>query len=616
MRVSNPVGPTPRSALTHTWGEVAHHDGSQLYVSHPYPQIGDHVRVRVRVQSCLEVRAVHLRCTPDGDQQFVACRLETTAESQGWWAADLVMTNQELRYRFVLATSQGGLWVTATGIHAHEVPDAGDFRLTTDPAPPAWAAAAVFYEVFLDRFARGDRTEGVPVPDWAVAADWDDPVMHLRPEGVRQLYGGDLWGVTEHLDHLTELGVTALYLTPFFPAGSNHRYDATSFDRVDPLLGGDPALRQLITRAGEHDIRVIGDLTLNHTGAGHDWFRRACDEPSSTEAGFYLFQEHPHSYETFAGVSSLPKLDHRDPELRSRLFEGGGSVAARYLREFGLAGWRIDVAQSAGHCGASNRTLDTARSIRATLAADGQDGFVVAEHMFDASQTLAGDAWHGAMAYAAFTRPVWSWLGGGDIDRHWGVPTSHARYTGKDMAATMDSFNALIPWRSRIHSLNLLDSHDTPRLRSIVGAGLFAVATGLLLTMPGIPMLFAGDEIGTEGANLEDGRRPFRWDRSTWDLTTYQWHRRLLALHTDHPAFTVGGFRWLHTGRDVVVYERSCPTETIIVQASRADHDPIFCPEGARDLLGEHHLPDSGGHLPHAGPAFGVWVTTATTPTI
>lgn len=586
----------------------AHHDGSELYVSPLYPRLGQPVSLWVRVDPGLAATAVHLRSTVDGDQHFSACLPASDRSPAGsWWAVTTMMRNTRLRYRFLIDAPRGGMTLNGVGLHDREVTDVHDFCLTVDPPPPAWARDAVFYEIFLDRFARSTiRTgAGETAPEWAVLADWDDDVRHGTADGVRQLYGGDLRGVSEHLDHLEELGVTAVYLTPFFPATSNHRYDASTFGHVDPLLGGDEALVELTAAAHRRGVRIVGDLTLNHTGSTHEWFVDATADPDSPQARFYLFDEHPSHYETFAGVPSMPKLDHRSAELRARLFEGSTSVVHRYLEEFGLDGWRIDVAQSSGHCGASDRTLETARATMRTARAATRDAYVVAEHQFDASEALQGDAWHGAMAYGAFTRPVWSWLAETDIDRHWGVPAGHPPYTGVGMAAAMDQFTALIPWRSRTHSLNLLDSHDTPRLLSVTGPSRYRLAVGMLLTFPGIPMLFAGDEIGTHGVDLEDARQPFRWARETWDQELFDWHRRLIRLRRSHQALVTGGFRWLHVGDDVVVYERADREQTLIVQVSRRDHPPVVSPVPAVDLLDDRHL--SAGQTLPAEEGFGVW---------
>ncbi|WP_139142559.1 glycoside hydrolase family 13 protein [Humibacillus sp. DSM 29435] len=596
--------PQPRSFPLVT----AHHDGSRRYVSDPYPRVGDAITLRVHVAAELGATRVALRSTPDGDQHFEACAQEPGSH---WWSVAVPMVNTQLGYRFLIDTSTGALTLNATGLHAREVTDAHDFRVSTDPAPPEWTRRAVFYEIFLDRFAKGEAATpaGEPLPGWAILTEWDEPVAHGTPNGVRQLYGGDLPGVEQHLGYLHDLGVTTIYLTPFFPAGSNHRYDASSFDVVDPLLGGDEALKRLTNAAHAKHMMVIGDLTLNHTGENHAWFRNATADATSPEAGFYLFSHHPVRYECFGGVRSMPKLDHRSDILRRRLFEGAGSVVDRYLTSFGLDGWRIDVAQSAGYSGPSNRTLTTAAQTVATAQAARPEAYVVAEHQFDASSALAGNAWHGTMAYAAFTRPLWSWLAETDIDRHWGAPGGHRPYTGSEMAHVIDDFNGLIPWRSRIHSLLLLDSHDTPRLLSIIGRDRYLVALGLLMTMPGIPMIFAGDEIGTTGANLEEGRQPFRWDPVTWDHDLRRRHQELIHLRRTLPALYEGGFRWLHTSDDVVIFERATAEQVVIVQAARRSHAPIPCPIAAIGLLGSDDL-TAGANFPATGPALQLWSTT------
>src|SRR5699024_1567863 len=136
---------------------------------------------------------------------------------------------------------------------------------------------------------RSPAAEDRPVPDWAVPARWGDPPLHRGPRTPLQLYGGDLDGILAHLDHISGLGADTLYLTPAFPAASNHRYNASTFDRVDPLLGGDEAYRRLVDGVHQRRMRILGDLTSNHTGDTHEWFRRASRDHRSVEHSFYYF---------------------------------------------------------------------------------------------------------------------------------------------------------------------------------------------------------------------------------------------------------------------------------------------------------------------------------------
>jgi alpha-glucosidase len=594
--------PNVRSITT----ALAHHDGSPLYVSDPSPSLGDQVQLFIRTSAASRTRGVHVRATPDGEPTFIEAQLDRTDADETWWRVSLPVTNTEMAYRFLLDTPHGGRWLNGQGLHCRDVTDVADYRLSTYAPPPVWADGSVVYQIFPDRFARSKQHPAPDPPQWAIPSGWDEPVSYGTPAGVRQSYGGTLWGIAEKLDHIQGLGADAIYLTPFFPARSNHRYDAADFSHVDPLLGGDAALRELTAQADRRRLRVIGDITLNHSGNRHPWFLQGQADPSSAEAAFYFFEEDRTRYASFGGVPTLPKLDHRSPELRRRLYDGPDSVIARYLHEYGLAGWRVDVAQSAGRHGGTNFNAEMARLTRATMAAAKPDTLLLAEHQHDASSSLRGDGWHGTMAYAGFTRPVWAWLSNIPAEQFWGVPTPMPAYGGQDMSAVMADFAATIPWRAVTHNLTLLDSHDTPRFRSIAGRERQHLAAALMMTLPGLPMVFAGDEVGVEGVHNEDGRRPFPWDSSTWDHETYAIYRTLICLRHDHPALRSGGLRWLHTDTDVVVYERALPDQTLLIKVSRSAHEPVLAPVRGESLAGGPNL-SPGAPMPSEGPAFHIW---------
>jgi alpha-glucosidase len=347
-----------------------------------------------------------------------------------------------------------------------------------------------------------------------------------------------------------------VYLTPFFPAGSTHRYDASSFERVDPLLGGDAGLRTLTEAAHARGIRVLGDLTLNHTGVTHEWFEH--------ERDFYFFDESlPHGYATWLGVPSLPKLDWRSPGLHARM----GSVIRKWL-DAGLDGWRIDVANMTGRYRDIDRNHDVARWTRETA----NGALVVAEHGHDFRSDLDGTGWHGVMNYAGFLRPVWWWLrdDATDEDVFTSAPSPH--YDAEELVAVMRRFRSGVPWDAVLNSWTLLDSHDTPRFRHVVGGDpdLVHVGVGLQMTTPGVPMIFQGDELGLGGAWGEDARRPMPWDRpETWDATTLARYRTLASLRRSRPALQRGGIRYAHVSGDTVAYLRETREETLLCVASR-----------------------------------------------
>jgi alpha-glucosidase len=448
----------------------------------------------------------------------------------------------------------------------------------------------VFYEIFPDRFAR-DESQPLSLPAWAVPADWDAPVIADKTVQSRQVYGGNLAGIERRLDYLAALGVNALYLTPFFPAGSAHRYDAASFDHVDPVLGGDSALVQLVATMHARGMRIIGDLTTNHTGDLHDWHQAARADAGAAEAGFYYWQSHPDEYSSWLGVRSLPKLNHGSAELSRRMIEGPESVVGRWLRPpYSLDGWRIDVANMTGRHADDDFTTRVARGIRSTIAQVNPEALLIAEHAHDASDDLAGDGWHGTMNYAGLLRPVWAWLGEQPARRNFlGVPARVPSWSGHEAVRTMRLFHSSVPWAVASHNFNLIGSHDTARIRTVTGdPHRVEAAAGLLFTMVGLPMVFAGDELGLEGEDPEDARRPMPWHRQeSWHTPTLNAYRSLGALRRSSTALRTGGLRWAHVGEDSVGFVRESAQEKLFVMVSRSAHAPVSLDAVGLGLDGE-----------------------------
>lgn len=592
-----------------------HHDGSETHVPNPHPALGDTASVLLRVPRGSSTTRAWVRVVMDGEPELVEATVDRTEDHATWFRADLRVANPVVGYRWLL---DGGpvdyRWLNGAGIFAHDVPDAADFRLSTFEPPPAWATGTM-YQVFPDRFA---SSQDRPTPSWALPAHWDDPVIGEGPDTPRQLFGGDLDGVTAHLDHLASLGVGTIYLTPVFPAESNHRYNASSFGRVDPLLGGDEALARLAGAAHARGMRLMGDLTTNHCGHTHEWFRAAQADPASPEAGFFFFTDHPHAYDAWWGLPDFPIFDHRSPELRRRLYDGPDSVVARFLGPHAFDAWRIDVANMTGIHGGVDVAHEVATTIRRTMRATVAESFLQAESNHDASRSLLGDGYQGTMNYAAFTRPLWQWL----------VPPQprpypHGKYPalpnlpGRNVVAAMRALSGVTPWQATLHAMNLIGSHDTHRVASLLGdPGLVDVAFGLLAAYPGVPMIYQGDELGLEAWGPEHARLPMPWDRpERWDQRRLALTRDVFTLRAGSSALRRGGLRWLSVEDDSLTFVRESPAEAILVHAARAGHVPVRLPAdvvaadlpalfGAGDL---HADADGAVTLPGDGPSFGMW---------
>src|SRR5262249_8247473 len=226
----------------------APHRGPHPHLGGRPAATGEHAGARGRVPRGAAVDKVALRCVVNGDPIGVPAEIDEETETDVWWRATVPVQNPEVRYRFLLT---GGAtdytWVNGTGLVQGDVADANDFVVSVDPGGPDWHLRSVVYEIFPDRFASSGLD--VEPPAWAVPRPWDELPQGRSPQTSQEWFGGDLRGIEQHLDHVETLGANAIYMTPIFPAGSTHRYDASSFDRVDPLLGGDEALVSLVAAA-------------------------------------------------------------------------------------------------------------------------------------------------------------------------------------------------------------------------------------------------------------------------------------------------------------------------------------------------------------------------------
>lgn len=602
---------------------LPHHDGSEIYVQQGPYQLGSVITVRARVPRGYGETAVLLRFVQDAEPRTVRTVLAHSDEHDHWYEAQLPLHNPVTSYRFALVLPGDVYWLNARGVHDRGVTDENDFRITTAAPAPAWLHHAVVYQVFPDRFARSAAADERALPDWAEPASWDDePAAHGARTG-KQLYGGDLDGVIEHLDHIADLGVTTVYLTPIFPGRSAHRYDASTFDHVDPLLGGDDALARLSEALHSRGMRIMGDITTNHTGAGHEWFHRARTDESCAERDFYYWIDGGPGYASWLGHSNLPKLNFASPELGPRLIDGPRSVIGRWLQApWSLDGWRVDVANMTGRYAAEDHNEDVGRRLRATLAEVNQDAALISEHFHDARGDLSGETWHGNMNYTAFSNPVWTWLAAPDNGiRYMGVEgLAMPRRTGAQMVAEMRDFDAAVPWQVLLNQWNMLGSHDTPRIRTVVGSReMQEVAAGLLFTYLGVPAMFAGDEVGLTGTTGEHSRVPMPWDSpDRRDDVIHERYRALARLRAEHRSLSEGSLRWVLAQDDAVGYVRETTDEALLVVVARAAwvgaELRLAVPGGAAATLygsADLMVTESDGVtsvvVPGDGPAVGVW---------
>jgi cyclomaltodextrinase len=424
---------------------------------------------------------------------------------------------------------------------------------------PDWVKHAVFYQIFPDRFARSPRTHhphGIDFKPWG------------SPPEEQGFQGGDLRGIVDRLDYLEQLGVTALYLTPVFSSASNHRYHTFDYFQVDPLLGGDEALRELLDAAHARGMRVVLDGVFNHASRGFWPFHHVLENGGNSPYidWFTIYDwplrpyasdaENPPNYAAWWGLPALPKLNTDNPGVRDYLFD-----VARHWLEFGIDGWRLDV---------PHEIDDDAfwQEFRRIVKGVNPDAYICGEIWGPAQRWLQGDQFDAVMNYL-FASPALCFFGAssirsGYVKPHFPVEPIDAETFG----ARIEHMLRLYAWEVNLVQLNLLDSHDMARALWIMGDDKLALRLCALfqMTMPGAPCIYYGDEVGLSAADDPFCRAAFPWhDASLRDEALLDFYRRATALRHRFEVLRTGTAEELHAKGQVYAFVRRLGEQAAVV---------------------------------------------------
>jgi neopullulanase len=453
---------------------------------------------------------------------------------------------------------------------------------------PAWVRDAVFYQVFPDRFAASAR-----VAKPGVLEPWD------APPTIHGYKGGDLLGLAERLDELADLGINAIYLNPIFTAASNHRYNAYDYFAVDPLLGGEQALRELLDAAHGRGIRIVLDGVFNHVGRGWWPFHHVLEAGGASPYREWFYLDHdvlegrerlraygddaPRGYRAWWGSPGLPKLRVDHPEVRAHLM----AVAEHWIR-FGIDGWRLDVPQDI-----EDPTFwpEFRRRVRAL----NPDAYLIGEIWEPAPEWVGGDRFDAVMNYP-LGMAILGFVGGAAIDR--AVIERQSNYSrelhaldGPGFAAALDRLARVYPPDLAAVQLNLIGSHDTPRAVTVMGgdAARLRLASILQLALPGAPSIYYGDELampGTADPGCRGAYPPAGAELSAEAAATRACVRAMVHARHRHAALRLGttavvaaGDRWL------VLSRQAGPARALVaVNAGDAPVSVTLHPDAAAGL--------------------------------
>ncbi|MFB9274233.1 alpha-glycosidase [Cohnella cellulosilytica] len=515
--------------------EAIYHRPKQNW-AYAYDNKTVHLRVRTKRGEADEA------CVIAGDKyawkqtrDVVPMKLLASDELFDYWEAEVVPPLRRLKYGFCFRSGDERLYMSEKGFSPVEP----DNYLTLfefpflNPAdvfvPPAWVKDAVFYQIFPERFANGDPS--------------------LNPEGTlpwggaptpTNFFGGDLQGVLERLDHLSALGVNAIYFNPLFEATTNHKYDTKDYLKVDPRFGTNEKLKELVDACHARGIRVMLDAVFNHSGKEFPPFVDVLEKGAeSPYAGWFHVRDFPlrvenrvPTYDTFGFEPIMPKLNTENAEVKRYLLD----VARYWIEEVGIDGWRLDVANEVDHA--------FWRELRAVVKGLNPEAYILGEIWHDSISWLQGDQFDAVMNYPV-TEAALDFFARGKTG-----PAQFADVIGSQLAA--------YPRQAAEAAFNLLGSHDTPRLLTVCGGDERRVklATLFQLTYPGAACIYYGDEVGMAGGGDPDCRGCMVWETDKQNRELFAFFAAAIRLRQDHEALRSAGFRFLAADGGLLAYER------------------------------------------------------------
>ncbi len=505
--------------------EAVYHRPKQNW-AYAYDRKTMHIRLRTKRDDVKKVEILFGdKFTPWEKMQTKPMERFTHDTMFDYWQVEVIPPFRRLCYGFILSSGKQKVWMTENGFYKEapnmhlglfEFPFINPIDIYTTPD---WVKDAVFYQIFPERFANGD-----PSIDPENVQPWGG-----KPE-YHNIFGGDLQGVIDRLDYLTELGINAIYFTPVFEATTNHKYDTSDYMKVDPHFGTNDTLKKLVDECHKRGIRVLLDAVFNHSGKKFAPFVDVLENGKNSKyVDWFHVREWPlqtvdriPSYDTFAFEPHMPKLNTENPEVAAYLL----NVAKYWVEEIGIDGWRLDVANEVDH--------HFWREFRKVVKAVNPEAYILGEVFHDSIMWLQGDQFDAVMNYP-FQGTVLDFFANNKLD-------------GAAFAASLNGQTARYPKQANDVAFNLLDSHDTTRLLTLCknDKRRMKLAALFQLTFPGTPCIYYGDEVGLNGEFDPDCRKCMEWDESKQDRELFHFYQWLISLRKENGMLRTGGIRFLH----------------------------------------------------------------------
>lgn len=518
-----------------------------------YPSGKDSLNLRLRTAKGdrAEVK-VRYKDRYDWTGRFQEKAMEHFAEDSlfEWFECKVSLPRNRYRYYFEITDNKGTkLWLDERGLKdTEDNMEAAAFQYAyigeSDVYMESdWLQRSVAYQIFPDRFENGDKgNDPEGTQSWGV-----------KPT-TKSMFGGDLRGIINRLDHIKKLGADLIYMTPIFSSSSNHKYNTMDYYSVDKSFGSMEDVRELIEKCHNLGMRIIFDAVFNHSGSDFFAFRDILENQTDSKyADWYHLEGFPVrtdkvNYYTFAdSIPSMPKFNISNPEVREYLL----GVGKYWVKEMGIDGWRLDVCDEVDH--------SFWKDFRKAVKSVKEDAVIIGEIMHEASSFLKGDELDSIMNYP---------FKGASVDFFAKRAIDAERFSGilaSSRALYMDHINRQM-W-------NLLGSHDTQRFLTEAGEdkGRLRLAAAFQFMYIGVPYIYYGDEIGMSGGKDPLCRGCMVWDEDRQDMDLLMFFRRLIAIRKENPELVKGDLKMEVAKDGLVAFSRRSKDERILAVFNNSD---------------------------------------------
>lgn len=429
---------------------------------------------------------------------------------------------------------------------------------------PDWYKEGIIYQIFVDRFCNGNDDGSInnPKKNSFIYGRWDDTPVYIKDYQGRTIrwdfYGGNIRGIIKKLDYIKSLGVNIINLSPIFKSSSCHKYDAGDYDIIDEMFGTEEDFKELCEKAKSKDIKIILDGVFSYTSSDSRYFNKAgnYDEigayqsPNSKYHNWYKFNRYPYGYECWWGIEGRPNINVMHNSYIDFLVNRDDSIIKKWI-DLGASGWRLNVTDEL-----PDEFIEIIRDRLDTL---------------DKETVLIGDVWDDAsnkISYSKKRRYVY----GKEIQSVTNYPLRESLinftrgYIKSDkLKKKVMSLYENYPREVFLGNINLIGTSDTERILTVLDGNIrcLKIIVALQFTIPGVPLIYYGDETGVTGGKDPDNRKSYPWENEDVDLIGF--YKRIAQIRNGQDALKKGDFNIFDTEEDIFAFERVYENERIVV---------------------------------------------------